>query len=153
MFRTKLEKNKTFTGRLADFLTGYFGSIWFLIFHFIFFPSWLIINAGLIPNLKPFDPFPYGLLTTIVSLEAIFLSIIVLISQKRSNEIDELREEIDLQINIQAENEVTKIINMLDKIHNHLGLSSADDKELAIMKERTNLNRIQNELLRINKKK
>lgn len=152
MFRTKLEKNKKPIDKFADFLTNSFGTIWFLIVHAIFFFGWLILNSGLVPNFKTFDPFPYGLLTTIVSLEAIFLSIFVLISQKRANDIDELREEIDLQINIQAENEITKVINMLDKIHNHLGLSSKDDAELKLMKERTNLNKIQDELLRINKK-
>lgn len=147
MFRTKLEKNKSRVDRFADFLRNYFGTVWFLVINAIIFLGWILLNSGLIPNFRVFDPYPYGLLTTAVSLEAIFLSVIVLISQNRSNKIDELREEIDLQINIKAENEITRIINMLDEIHDHLGLTSKDDAELKKMKTKTNLDDIQNELL------
>ena len=113
---------------------------------------WILINSGFIPNFQVFDPYPYGLLTTAVSLEAIFLSIIVLISQNRASEIDELREELDLQINIKAESEITRILNMLDEIHDHLGLPPVDDAELKLMKKKTNINDIRNELLHIRKK-
>ena len=148
MFRTKLQKNKTYVNRLADILRGSFGTIGFLAINAIVFAGWIFVNSGLIPNFQVFDPYPYGLLTTAVSLEAIFLSVIVLISQNRANEIDELRDDIDLQINIKAENEITRIINMLDEIHDHLGLPPIDDAELKKMKIKTNLDSIQNELLR-----
>ncbi|OGH92775.1 MAG: hypothetical protein A2563_03850 [Candidatus Magasanikbacteria bacterium RIFOXYD1_FULL_40_23] len=152
MFRTKLEKNKSPVDRCADFLRNSFGTVWFLVINAIVFAVWIIINSGFIPNLPVFDPYPYGLLTTAVSLEAIFLSVIVLISQNRASQIDDLREEIDLQINIKAEHEVTRIINMLDEIHDHLGLPIEDDKELKRMKEKTNINTIQNEVMRENRK-
>ncbi len=152
MFRTKLEKNKNRVDRFADFLRDYFGTVWFLIINAVIFLGWLLINSGLIPNFKIFDPFPYGLLTTIVSLEAIFLSIIVLISQNRASKIEDLREEINLEINIQAEKEITRIINMLDEVHDHLGLGAIDDAELKKMKKKTNIDGIQNELLRENGK-
>ena len=153
MFRTKLEKNKSRIDRFADFLRNYFGTVCFLIINAIIFSVWLIINSGFIPNFPVFDPYPYGFLTTAVSLEAIFLGIIILISQNRANEIDELREKIDLQINIKAESGITRIINMIDEIHDHLGLPTKDDAELKKMKEKTNINRIQNELLRDEKEK
>jgi|SRR3989344_3518053 len=147
MFRTKLEKNKSRVDRFADFLRNYFGTVWFLVINAIIFFGWLLLNSGWIPNFPIFDPYPHGFLTTAVSLEAIFLSVIVLISQNRANEIDELREEIDLQINIKAENEITRIINMLDEIHDHLGLASNDDAELKKMKQKTNISAIQDKLI------
>lgn len=139
--------------RYADFLSNSFGTVWFLLLNASFFLGWILINSDLISFIPAFDPYPYGLLTTIVSLEAIFLSIIVLISQNRASEIDELREELDLHINIKSENEITRILNMLDEIHDHLGLPPEDDAELKTMKHKTNINRIRSELIRIRNKK
>ena len=152
MFRTKLQKNISFIDRCADLLRDSFGTIWFLTVNAVIFFGWIIFNSGLIPNFKVFDPYPYGLLTTAVSLEAIFLSVIVLISQNRANDIDDLREELDLQINIKAESEITRVLNMLDEIHDHLGLPREDDAELKIMKAKTNINRLQDELIDLRKK-
>lgn len=148
MFKTTFDKPKTRFDRAADFLRDFFGTVWFLVANGIFFFMWLLLNSGAIPAVHVFDPYPHGLLTTIVSLEAIFLSIIVLISQNRTTRADELREELDLQINIKAEAEITKIINMLDEIHDHLGLPLKDDKELKKMKRKTNINNIEHELMR-----
>ncbi|HRH23858.1 MAG TPA: DUF1003 domain-containing protein [Candidatus Magasanikbacteria bacterium] len=148
----KITQENSRINRYADFLTHSFGTVSFLTLNAILFLGWILINSGLIPHVPVFDPYPYGLLTTAVSLEAIFLSVIVLISQNRASEIDELREELDLHINIKAENEITKILNMLDAIQGHLGISSEEDAELKTMKHRTNINRIRNELMRIRKK-
>jgi uncharacterized membrane protein len=82
----------------------------------------------------------------IVSLEAIFLAIIVLISQNRSSNVEDLREEIDLQINVRTEEEVTKILILLDRIHDHLGLPPEDDAELIVMKQKTDLSAIEKRL-------
>jgi uncharacterized membrane protein len=148
MFRTKLEKNKSRIDRFADFLRNYFGTVWFLLLNIIIFFLWILLNSGWVPNFPIFDPYPHGFLTTAVSLEAIFLSVIVLISQNRANQIDELREEIDLEIDIKAEKEVTRIINMLEKIHDHLGLAPDNDAALKKMKQKTDINAIQNELMK-----
>lgn len=151
MFRTKLKKNKTYINRCADFLRNSFGTVWFLIFNALVFAGWIILNSGLIQNFQVLDPYPYGMLTTVVSLEAIFLSVIVLISQNRASEIDELRDDLDLEINIKAESEITRILNMLDEIHDHLGLATEDDAELKGMKIKTNIGDIQDELMRLEK--
>jgi uncharacterized membrane protein len=82
----------------------------------------------------------------IVSLEAIFLAIIVLISQNRAAHIADLREEVDLQLNVKAEQEITRMIIMLDEIHDHMGLNPEDDEELVMMKQKTDLNEIEKEL-------
>src|SRR3989338_10802230 len=75
-FLFQREREKTWTDKTADFLTESFGTVPFFAFHIFFFFGWIILNAGLIPGIAAFDPFPYGLLTMVVSLEAIFLSII-----------------------------------------------------------------------------
>ncbi len=132
--------------QIADFFTHSFGTVIFLILNVIFFLLWILINTGKTP-IGVFDPFPFGLLTMIVSLEAIFLTIIVLISQNRAGNIAYLRDEIDFEINVQAEDEITKILNILDEIHDHLGLKAEDDNELATMKQKTNLEGIRDRLL------
>lgn len=137
--------------RYADFLTNSFGTVWFLTLNAVVFIAWVFINSGLVPNIPIFDPYPHNFLTTTVSLEAIFLSVIVLISQNRASKIDELREELDLHINIKAEHEITRILNMLDEIHDHLGLPAEDDAELKTMKHKTNINRIRSQLISMRK--
>jgi len=86
-------KLHSFEGRLADFITRSAGSMWFVYFNAFWFGAWIIFND---PNINrwfpPFDPFPYGLLTMIVSLEAIFLANFIMISQNRQAMVDTVRE-------------------------------------------------------------
>ncbi len=145
-FKAKMDLKRTLSDKIADFLTDSFGTVLFFAVNAIWFGAWIILNTGLIPGIPVLDPFPFGLLTMIVSLEAIFLAIIVLISQNRSAHIADLREEIDLQINVRTEEEVTKILIILDKIHDHLGLPAEDDVELIMMKQKTDLDAIEQTL-------
>jgi uncharacterized membrane protein len=94
-------------------MTGKFGSISFLAVNDIIFAAWIAANNGWIPQITSFDPFPFSLLTTIVSLEAIILAIFVLISLNRTTKVDDLREEIHLQINLISEKEITKVMKMM----------------------------------------
>jgi len=142
-FRARREIRKSWVDRLADWLTESFGTVWFFGIHILFFVIWILMNLGWVPGAPVFDPFPYGLLTMVVSLEAIFLSIIVLISQNRLSATADLREELDLQINVRAEEEITRILNMLDAIHDHLGLNPEDDEELKTMKQKTDVDAIE----------
>lgn len=145
-FKAKMDSRRKFKDKVADFLTGIFGTVIFLSLNALWFLIWILINTGNVPSVAIFDPFPFGLLTMMVSLEAIFLAIIVLISQNRSAKIDDLREEIDLQINVQAEQEITKILIMLDGIQEHLGMPPEDDAELVRMKKKTNITDIEKKL-------
>ena len=144
--KAKIDARRTMSEKIADFLTEAFGTVFFLGFNAFVFLVWIVLNMGIIPSIPVFDPFPYGLLTMAVSLEAIFLAIIVLISQNRAAHVAELREEIDLQINVQAEEEITKILILLDRIHDHLGLPPEDDEELIRMKQKTDLDKIEQDL-------
>ena len=141
-FRARINEKKTKMGRFADMLTENFGSTWFLIINIIVFVLWIVWNVDLIPGLTPFDPYPFIFLTMTVSLEAIFLSVIVLMSQNRSSKIADMREEVDFELNLRAEAEITRILNMLDEIHDHLGLKPEDDDELREMKQKTDIKEI-----------
>lgn len=147
-FKAKMNQRRSPADKFADLLTRVFGTVTILTLNMLFFTAWVLINLNLVPGVAVFDPFPFGLLTMIVSLEAIFLAIVVLISQNRGARIQELREEIDLQINVRAEEEITKILVLLDKIHDHLGLPSEHDEELILMKQKTNLAELEKELSR-----
>lgn len=154
-YKAKIDLARSKRERLADLLTHNFGTISFLLLNLIWFSFWIPANMGWIPGIPIFDPYPFGFLTTAVSLEAIFLAVIVLISQNREANITDIREEIDLQINLLAEQKITRIINMLDEIHDHLGLPETDDDELIKMKKFDDIDDIEKELLeeRINNRK
>ena len=132
-FKAKADAKRTPVEKFADFLTAKFGTVTFLALNFIWFTVWILINTGKIPSVEMFDPFPFGLLTMIVSLEAIGLAIIVLISQNREARISELREEIELQLNTISETEVTKLINLMALLLEKQGFKIDDDPELKKM--------------------
>jgi uncharacterized membrane protein len=105
--------------RIADWIAWFSGSMHFLILNGMWFAIW--IGANTIPPLeKQFDPFPFGLLTMIVSLEAIFLSCFVLISQNRQAAKDKIRADIEYDVNIKAELEVAELHEKVDHIHEQM---------------------------------
>lgn len=129
-FKAKADAKRTVAEKFADFLTAKSGSVTFLIINIVWFVTWITWNTGVLPGLKPFDPYPFGFLTMVVSLEAIGLAIIVLISQNREARVAELREEVDLQINMITEEELTKLIKLVAGMLEAQGVKPADDPEL-----------------------
>lgn len=146
-FKAKADAKRSLAEKFADLLTKKFGSIIFLGLNAVWFLVWILWNNNLIPGLKPFDPFPFGLLTMVVSLEAIFLAIIVLISQNRGARVAELREEVDLQINTLAEEEVTKLIQLVVVLLEKQGVNVEDDADIKRLLGRSN-DKIERELER-----
>jgi uncharacterized membrane protein len=140
-FHANLHFERTWTDEFADFLTMQFGTVAFLILNAIFFLVWMSTNLGLFGN-HPFDPFPFNLLTMTVSLEAIFLSIIVLISQNKASKIADIRQQIDFEINVRAEEEISKILQLVDQLRKAQGITSKDP-ELELMKKPIDLQKIQ----------
>jgi uncharacterized membrane protein len=118
----KVTEARSLGSRIADAITDFTGSLAFVYIHVIWFGFWILLNVGLVhvPYLSQFDPFPFGLLTMIVSLEAIFLSTFVLISQNRLAQASEKRAELDLQVNLLAEQKATKVLEVLDQITGQL---------------------------------
>ena len=119
---------------LADRMIGFASSTPFLVIHAIGFVVWIYWTLPF-SGLPKFDPYPYSMLTTIVSLEAIFLAIFVLMTQSRESRIGELREELTLQVNLRMEEEITKTLHLVAGLYSRLGLVLADDPELKAMLE------------------
>ena len=116
----EIEDKRTAIEKSADWIAEFSGSIPFLFIHVLIFAVWVIWNS--IPRLNPFDPFPFGLLTMVVSLEAIILSVFVLLSQNRQVIKDHIRSDIEYEINLKAELEVAHLHEKFDHLHADLNL-------------------------------
>jgi uncharacterized membrane protein len=127
--RAQADRARGLQDRIADTITNFSGHLVFVYVHILWFGGWILMNTGSF-GVKPFDPFPYGLLTMVVSLEAIFLSTFVLISQNRLGEDAENRADLNLQIALLTENEVTRVLQMLDAIQDKMGIENDQDKTL-----------------------
>ena len=125
-FEAKSLRSRSFLTQIADKLTEVCGSTSFLFSHVLVFELWILVNTGHIPGIPIFDPYPFGFLTMVVSLEAIFLSIFVLVSQNRSAYISTIRDEVHLGLNLIAEEEITKILQVLTEIRAELGIKKVD---------------------------
>ena len=122
-------RERTLQEKLADGITLMSGRMAFVYFHIIWFAGWIILNTGQV-GVKIFDPYPYGFLTMIVSLEAIFLSTFVLISQNRLSEEADRRADLAMHIGLLNEAKMTYSLNMLHSIQQKLGISTDDDPAL-----------------------
>lgn len=113
---------------VSDAITALAGHEWSVGIHAVWFAAWLIVNVGLTPW-RPFDPFPFSLLTSIVSLEAIFLTLFVLASQNRLTQEADKRAHLDLQINLLAEQEMTVVLRMLKELCDRFDLTDTTQSE------------------------
>jgi uncharacterized membrane protein len=131
---------------VADSLNDIASSTLFLVLHGVWFGVWMLWNTGYL-GFRAFDPYPFGLLTMIVSLEAIFLTIFVLMSQKRESAIAELREEIALQVGLRLEEEATKTLQLVAGLYTRMGHKIAEDPELHEMLQPLDVAAIERELM------
>jgi uncharacterized membrane protein len=120
--REQMAGEKSVENRVAGAITAFAGSMVFVYIHLLLFGGWILLNSGLIAAIEPWDPFPFVMLAMAASVEAIFLSTFVLIGQKRMTRLSERRAELDLQINLLAEHEITRLIMLTDAIARHLGV-------------------------------
>ncbi len=130
--RQKVEREKGVQERAADSITGFTGSMVFVYVHLIWFGGWIVYNliCQRLLHWTPFDPYPFGLLTMIGSLEAIFLSTFVLISQNRMAAASDRRAELDLQINLLAEHEITQVLTLVDAMAEQMGIHRQFDPDI-----------------------
>jgi uncharacterized membrane protein len=135
--RERTKQRRTFEERLADVITTVSGRMTFIYIHIAWFAIWIVVNMGKLSGLglHPFDPYPFNFLTMVVSLEAIFLSTFVLISQNRLSVEADRRADLDLHIGLLTEHELTRVIRMLDAIQDKLGIDNEQDVELAELEE------------------
>ncbi len=114
----EMQQPRTPVERITDWIAAFSGSFAFLVIHALVFAGW--IGWNYIPDLSAFDPFPFGLLTMCVSLEAIFLSVIVLLSQNRQAAKDRVRSDVEYDVNLKAELEVSHLHEKVDRLHGML---------------------------------
>ncbi len=136
---SRIQRERTAGERLAGLAVRGAGSMPFVAFHVLWFAAWVVVNLGLLPGIAPFDPFPFAFLTLVVSLEAIFLSLLVLIAQNRITKEADRRALLDLEINLLAERESTKTLAILQRISDRLGLEPDGDPEAERLAEPTNV--------------
>ena len=134
--------------RFSDAVVRHAGQVRFVVAHAAWFAVWIVWNSPLAPITPKFDPFPFPALTTVVSLEAIFLSLFILMSENRSTRRADERAHLDLQVNLLAEHESTKTLELVQAICAHLGLPQAADPEVAELLERTEPGRLAREIER-----
>jgi len=126
---------QTFADKVADRITRFCGSMPFVWVHVVWFTVWIIGNTAL--PIKPIDPYPFSFLTLVVSLEAIFLSTFIMISENRQGRIDERRSHLDLQINLLAEQENTKMLKLLEGMAKKLGVDPSEDPDVEVLEQAT----------------
>ena len=136
----RLNARRGLIDRIADVIGGFSGSMAFVLVHVIWFAFWFLWNTGVIPGAKPFDPFPFILLAMIVSVEGVLLSTFVLMKQNRMQRQSDTRDHLNLQIDLLAEKEVTKSLQLLRAICRKLEISEAElDAELEEMASATSV--------------
>lgn len=133
-------EERTASDRVARMVARFCGSMTFVWVHVIGFAGWIALN--MVPGVKHIDPFPFTFLTFMVSLEAIFLSTFILISQNQDTRISERRNHLDLQINLLSEQENTKMLTMLQAIAEKVGAEIEPDDDVTVLAQETELEKV-----------
>ena len=120
---------------MADAITRFAGTLRFVYLQAAVVGGWILCNVGILPGVHPFDPFPFVMLAVLCSIEAIFLATLVLITQNRMAEIADRRADLDLQINLLAEHEVTKLLGVVDAIATKLQVDVPDLASIDTLRE------------------
>jgi uncharacterized membrane protein len=128
--RAQEEANASLSQRVSDAITKFAGSMTFVLIHAVAYGTWILVNIGLVPGITPFDP-TFVMLAMEASVEAIFLSTFVLISQNRMMTSAARQADLDLQINLLAEHELTRLVALVDAVATKLGVEvlAADELE------------------------
>jgi len=133
--------------RFADGVGLFAGSIPFVLFQLVLLVAWILANGGGIRGLRPFDPYPFSLLGMVVAVEAVILSSFILMRQNRMMRRGELRDHLNLQVDLLAEKEITKVLQMARAICGHLGLHEiVGDKEISDLSQTTSIESLSQKL-------
>ncbi len=135
--RQRAARERSTQDRIADAITGFTGSMTFVALHAVLFGVWILVNLGRVPLVQPFDP-TFVVLAMVASVEAIFLSTFVLISQNRMMVGADKRAELDLQISLLAEHEISQAVALLDAIAERLGVKHGPDAAIEDAKQDVN---------------
>lgn len=132
----EFNKQRSLADFIGDSIGGAASNIIFVLVHLVGIVSWIVINADYFPYIKPFDPYPYSLLSFIITTESVFLFMFVLIKQNRMTRRAEQRSHLNLQLTLLVEQELTKALQMLEKVSQSIGTQdAADNKTMELSKE------------------
>jgi uncharacterized membrane protein len=132
--RQRDEATATLEEHIAGAITRFSGTMKFVYAHVVLYGFWILANLGLVPGVPKFDP-SFVILAMVASVEAIFLSTFILITQNRMSAAADKRAELDLQISLLAEHELTKLAALLSAIADRLGIQTEVDPEVEEIKE------------------
>ena len=146
--RLELEalQSRTAPERVADAITRFIGSMTCVVVHLVWFAVWFTLNLGLVPGVEPFDPFPFGILTLIVSAEGVLLCLLILISQNRMTRQADRRAHLALQVSMLAEQELTLLLQLQRRLAEHVGVPPADDAASRRLLQTTDVRDVVHEL-------
>ncbi|MDO3628597.1 DUF1003 domain-containing protein [Mucilaginibacter sp. BT774] len=139
--RSSLEIQQSRIDRTTIAIADFFGSLTFLSLALLALIIYLLWNLNYLPVVQPFDPYPFSGLDSVLAIFAVILSICVLISQNRQRKVEKVREQVEFEINVRAETEITKILTLLHEIQKKMGIDKSDP-ELERMKEATDLEQL-----------
>jgi len=138
---------RTITERVSEVITEIVGNMTFLLAQLVLISSWILVNLQLIPGVSAFDPFPFGVLALIVSSEGVFLTIFVLISQSRMARQADRRSHLGLQVGMLSEQELTTILQMLQKLCQHMGVNvDSSEQDVQSFTKTTEIHKLASEL-------
>jgi uncharacterized membrane protein len=147
--RRREEQMRSAGDRIADAITRFAGSMWCIWTHAILFGAWIVVNVAPVPGVRRWDPFPFVMLAVITSVEAIFLSTFILITQNRMSKIAERRAEMDLQISLLTEHELTRVAQILESVAARLDAPRPPEHEMAEIRSDINPQRVAEEIERV----
>jgi uncharacterized membrane protein len=127
--RQEQKVSSGFEDQVADAITRFAGSMKFVYLHLLVYGGWIVVNLGWVPGVRAFDP-TFVVLAMVASVEAIFISTFVMISQNRMAAIADQRADLDLQISLLGEHEITKLVTLVAEIAKRMDIPAAEDPEL-----------------------
>jgi len=142
----EFNRRRTRSDRVADGISDFSGTMTFVAIHAVLISTWILLNLRTVPGIKPWDPFPFMLLSAVLSIEAIFLSTFVLMKQSRMSRRADERAHLDLQINLLAEREMTLVLQMLQSITEGMGVAAPSRQEVRELAKETSVEAVANEL-------
>ena len=138
---------RTITERVSEVITNLVGNMGFLLAQLILISGWILVNLHAIPGFNAFDPFPFGVLALLVSSESVFLTVFVLISQSRMARQSDRRSHLGLQVSMLFEQELTTILQMLQKLCQHMGVNvESSEQQVQSFTKTTEIHKLASEL-------
>ena len=135
----EFDSHRSFSDFIGDSIGGAASNIIFVLVHVVWITSWIVINTHNFPNIKPFDAYPFYLLSFIITIESVFLFMFVLMKQTRMNRRAEQRSHLNLQLALLVEQELTKVLQIIEKVNQNTGATEVVDTQTKELSKETDV--------------